>query len=285
MNCRFRVVNQRPLNAGGNGDIFLGQRSDTGAYVVKKYLREYNSPHARTCFLREVRVLSRQYRGLVRLLDWDTEGERPYYVMPYLSGGSLTRYAGRLSESQLLAVAGDLAFTLADVHARFDAHGDIKPDNILVSEDGHLEVADPLGNGITCTVVFAHNHGGTPGYWAPEIAIGGAVSSAGDVFSYGATLYHLATGQRPGDGQRFDLGLLGQSIPAKVKEVIAACCDFNPEARPNIQEVLRVLRGERWEDIQAAHARVHGLVKAACVVGGVVLVGKLLAALVKEVSA
>lgn len=284
MRCRFRVVNQRPLNAGGNGDIYIGQRSDDGAHVVIKWLREYKSPEARKCFLREIRVLLREYRGLVRLLDWDAEGEHPYYVMPYLSGGSLAGYAGRLSGSQLQAVATDLALTLADVHAKFDVHGDIKPDNILVSGDGYLQVADPLGNGITCTVVFAHNHGGTPGYWAPEIAAGAEVSAAGDVFSYGRTLYHLATGQRPKDGQRLEFGLQTNSIPQNVKDAIAACCVLNPAARPNTQEVLRILRGEKWADIQAAHARVDGLVKAACVVGGSFLVAKFLGALFQELS-
>jgi eukaryotic-like serine/threonine-protein kinase len=268
MSPQIQIVNARPLNAGGNGDLFRGQRNDTGEYVVIKYLREYNSPHARRSFRREIRVLRREYRGVVRLLAADTECERPYYVMPYLSGGSLATYAGRLSESQLVAVAIYLALTLADVHARFDAHGDIKPDNILVSDDGQLHVADPLGNGINCTIVFAQNHGGTPGYWPPEISAGGAVSSAGDVYSYGATLYHLATGQRPPDGERLDPSSKTRSIPPKIRETVAACCQHNPCSRPNMQEVLRILRGENWMDIQAAKQRAQGIFKAACIIGG-----------------
>jgi serine/threonine protein kinase len=271
MNPHLQVVNTRPLNAGGNGDLVLGQRSDTGEWVVRKYLREYKSQHARAAFRREVRVLNRKYRGLIRLLDSDTEAERPYYDMPYLSGGCLTTYAEKLRESQLMAIAIDLAHTLAYVHARFDAHGDVKPDNILVTHDGHLQVADPLGNGINCTIVFAQNHGGTPGYWGPEISAGGAVSAAGDVYAYGATLYHLATGQRPYDGQRLDLAVKSCPLPSKIREVIMACCQPNASDRPKMKEVLRILAGERWIEIQAANRRSQGLVTAACILGGLLL--------------
>lgn len=268
MSPHLQVVNVRPLNAGGNGDLVLGQRRDTGEWVVVKYLREFNSQHARAAFRREVRVLNRRYRGLIRLLDFDTEAERPYYVMPYLSGGCLTAHAKRLSESQLMAIAIDLAGTLADVHARFDAHGDVKPDNILVTDDGHLQVADPLGNGINCTIVFAQNHGGTPGYWAPEISAGGAVSAAGDVHAYGATLFHIATGRRPYDGQRLDVDVKTCRMPEKIKEVIMACCQPSAGDRPSMKEVLRILGGERWIDIEAANQRGRGLLAAACVLGG-----------------
>jgi len=213
----------------------------------------------------------RKYRGLIRILDSDTEAERPYYDMPYLSGGCLTTHAGKLFESQLMAIAIDLAHTLADVHARFDAHGDVKPDNILVTHDGHIQVADPLGNGINCTVVFAQNHGGTPGYWAPEISTGGAVSAAGDAHAYGATLYHLATGRRPCDGQILDIAVKNYAIPSKIKEVIMACCQSSASDRPSMKEVLRILAGERWIDIQAANRRTKGLVMAACVLGGLFL--------------
>ena len=126
-------------------------------------------------------------------------------------GGSLTRYAGRLTENQLHAVAADVGRTLAVLHAGYVAHGDIKPDNILVSQDGRLQVADPLGNGVGCTVLFSEHHGGTPGYWAPEVCAGGPISYAAEVYSYGATLYELLTGRKPQDGRRLDPGLEGNA--------------------------------------------------------------------------
>lgn len=99
----------------------------------------------------------------------DFGGRTPFYVMPYLEGGSLSQHAGRLGVAQLQEVAENLAGTLATLHIAFDLHGDFKPDNVLLTKQGLLQVADPLGNGTLFTILFAENRGGTPGYMAPEI--------------------------------------------------------------------------------------------------------------------
>ena len=101
----WQVVNLRPLGSGGNADVFVGTRSDTSEAVVVKYLRDANLAHARRAFAREVRILEKRLHGLIPILAADLTCERPYYVMPYLGGGSLTRYAGRLNEQQLQAMS------------------------------------------------------------------------------------------------------------------------------------------------------------------------------------
>ncbi len=126
----------RQLGAGGNGDIYIGQRLDTREFVVVKYLREHHLPHTRKAFEREVRILQRKLRGIVPLISADLVSEQPYYVMPYLTGGPLTQHGGRLFDVQLHNVAFELAQTFATLHATNIYHGDIKPDNILVSGDG-----------------------------------------------------------------------------------------------------------------------------------------------------
>jgi serine/threonine protein kinase len=270
-----QIVNLQPLNAGGNGDLFMGQRSDTRERVVVKFLREYHIAYARKAFAREVRILARGLSGFIPLLFADTNAERPYYVMPYQKGGALTRFAGKLTDSQLHNVATEMGVALAALHRAFAMHGDVKPDNILVTQDGRLQIADPLGNGIGCTISFSDRHGGTPGYWAPEVRTGGSISYAGDVYSYGATLYHLHTGRKPQDGQ--GLHPFSESSP-KIWEIIAACCQTDPNARPTIHEVLHMLRGEHWADIQAARARRQELMTAACLIGIFVFLGTALTA-------
>lgn len=271
MSSQIPIVNLEPLQRGGNGDLFLGQRSDNGERVVVKYLRESQAPDARKSFAREVRILSQRLQGIVPLLGWKIDGKRPYYVMPYFVRGPLTRYAGRFTKDRLRIAARCLATTLVALHARGIAHGDIKPDNVLVSNDGNLQVADPLGNGFGCTVLFAQHQGGTPGYWAPEVKAGTAISKQGDVFSYGATLAHLLTGQKPEDGQSFDQ--LSHRYPhaGKICEIIAACCQLQPSARPTMAEVVRMLNGESWNDIQVSRKQVQDLVKFVGVLGGLVL--------------
>lgn len=244
------VTDLQPLGSGGAGDVYLGRRSDTGERVVIKYLRECHLVDARRRFAREVRILRKKRRGLVPLLFADTAGPRPYYVMPYLPKGTLTALAGRLSDGQLRTVAFEVASALADLHAENIAHGDVKPDNILLSDDGHLQIGDPLGNGLGCTVLFADSRGGTPGYWGPEIRAGGQISSAGDVYSFGATLFHLAAGVCPRDGELLTIPP-EHAVSSRLRELVSLCCQSAPNARPTMADVLRMLKGVPWTTIQA----------------------------------
>lgn len=267
----YQVFLLRPLLSGGNGDLQLGRRSDTGGHVVVKFLREYHLEHARKGFAREVRILEQNHPGMIPILFSDLKAQRPYYVMPYLSGGSLTRHAGRLSEEQLMAVATEGANTLGVLHGRYIAHGDFKPDNMLITDEGRLQFADPLGNGIGCTVFFSQNHGGTPGYWAPEVGKGSPISKPGDIYSYGATLFHLFTGRKPNDEERLDLLMQGYQGAPKIREIIAACCQPNPNARPTIQEVLRLLAGTSWPNLQVERQQQRGAALCALGVLGLIL--------------
>jgi serine/threonine protein kinase len=269
----FTIMNLRKFTSGGNGDLYIGLRSDTRAAVVVKFLRETRLPHCRKAFAREVRILTRKLHGIVPVLAWNLSVARPFYVMPYLAGGSLAQHAGRLTDAQLQAVAADLARTLANLHAANDVHGDLKPQNILLTEKGQLTVADPLGNGTLFTILFSENRGGTPGYWAPEIAAGGSISRAGDVYSYGATLYHLLTGCVPQDGQRLDLAQEGFRNASKIWEIIGACCHPEAKARPDMGEVLEILGGMSWVHVRTKRKQRQEFVTAACVIGGLLFVG------------
>lgn len=243
----FTIV--QPLDSGGFGDLWLARWLATGESVVVKYLRDAHIPDVMRAFAREVRILQRGHAGIVRLIHADLSGPRPYYVMPYLRGGSLTRHAGSLGHAQLVAVATEVATALSGLHGTGTIHGDVKPDNALVTDDGHLQVADPLGHGWGCTVMFGVNRGGTPGYWAPEIAAGGSMSKAGDVYSYGATLFHLATGVVPKDGLVLRLELR-PGIPRRLVKVVEACCQGDPARRPTMADVIIMLQGEELEAIR-----------------------------------
>jgi len=194
--------------------------------------------------------------------------------MPYLGGGQLSRYAGSLNANRAYAVVLDLARTLANFHATVGSHGDFKPANLLVSCEGELKVADPSGNGFGCTMFLPQNPGGTAGYWAPEVAARG-VSRQGDVYSFGATVYELVTGWPPQDGQRFEPTQQQERAAPKLWEVIRCCCQANPKARPTMQEVVRMLEGASWAEIQEARRRTEGFLKVAGVAAGIVLLVRL----------
>lgn len=270
MNSQVPVLNLRYFSSGGYGDLYLGQLSNNGVTVIVKFLREYKDRYTRQAFAREAGILGRRVRGLVPVLFSNTHTERPYYVMPYMSGGQLSRYAGRLSGQQLHSVALDLARILGNFHMSVGTHGDFKPANILVSPDGKLNVADPSGNGLGCTMLFSQGVAGTPGYWAPEVSTRG-ISRAADVYSYGATLYELVTGQAPREGQRFEPTPRQQAKAPKLWEIIACCCQTDSKARPTMQEVVQMLEGASWADIQAARARAAEFLKGVGLVAGIAL--------------
>jgi serine/threonine protein kinase len=270
MSSRAQVLNLRYFDSGGYGDLYLGQLRSNGGRVIVKFLREYRDRHARQAFDREVQILRRRLRGLVPVLSSDTNAQRPYYVMPYMAGGKLSNYAGRLSDEQLHAVARDLARILSNFHDSVGTHGDFKPANVLVAEDGKLNVADPSGNGFGCTMLFSQGVRGTPAYWAPEVSVKG-ISRAGDVHSYGATLYELVTGRIPREGQRLNPASEGYAVAPRIQEVIVCCCQDEADARPTMQEVVQMLEGTSWREIQDARKRTQDFLKGLGVIGAIVL--------------
>lgn len=278
----WQVINLRKLDEGGFAEVYLGNRSDNGEQVVVKFLRD-DTPDNRRYFMREVRILGqRLHRRIVSLLGGRTEGPRPYYIMPYYPGGSLSRWAGKLTHAQIRAAARQLAEVLDALHRCEIVHGDVKPDNGLLTKTGHLRLGDPLGNGAGCTVTFSANRGGTAGYWAPEIAQGGPISKAGDVFSFGATLYHLVTGHRPEDGQNLDPRVGAVVVPDDIRNIIIGCCQRNPQSRPTMSAMVQALPEAPAEE-QTTHISQPSprpdAGKALAVVGGIVLGGLLLSGL------
>ena len=262
----FELV--RPLDSGGRGDVHLGYVRETNLWVAVKYLRDFHISQQKQAFFREIDTLLKGVPGMVKLLAFNKLADPPFYVMEYLPGGTLTQHAGRLTQHQLLSLAAGLASVLADFHQKCGAHGDYKPDNILVAQDGQVRLGDPAGNGFGFSVLFAPARGGTPGYWAPEIRGNGNVSVQSDVFSFGATVFHLVTGRRPVDGQSFDPLHFGARCPRVIRDVTLLCTQNDPKARPTMRQVIRMLEGESWESIlatqqQEERARNVGLAIAA----------------------
>jgi eukaryotic-like serine/threonine-protein kinase len=248
------VANLLPLGAGGNGDVYAGTRIDTGEPVVVKFLRDPHLPDRRRAFAREVRVLSKNAPHLVPVLWSDLQAAQPYYVMPRLPYGSLTQFAGRMNTRQVERIGVIVADALEHLHLKWIYHGDIKPDNLLLDQNGQTLVADPLGNGCGCTVLFAERKGGTPGYCAPEMYRGAEISAAGDVFSLGATLHHLITGSRPTPGSSFELSPTLQ-ISRHLREAVTLATRAKPAQRPGAKDIKRVLLGESWAQISAQRER------------------------------
>ena len=246
----------RLLGAGGMGLVFLARdtRSRPGVrppgggvdadsrLVAIKVLRPelMEDPEAAAYFLREVRHLQQlEHPSLLKVLAVSTSPQRPYFVMPYLRGGSLGKLiqsGGPLSGEFTLTIARQIASGLAFAHTRGIIHHDVKPGNILIEEDRRAYLSD---FGLSRTVFddtladCQRSCGeGTAPYLSPARARGEAEDTRADVYAFGAVLYEMLTGQPP---------YAGATREAVLRQIVAGppppILGVNPDAPPALAQI------------------------------------------------
>jgi serine/threonine protein kinase len=204
------------LGEGGMGRIYRAQNWKLGTLAAVKVIRAERAgdPAAAERFLREVRVLGAiRHAHMVHALDADVEGGRLYCAMEYVSGtdlGRVLRDRGALPIDTAGRYASQLADVLRYIASRGLVHRDVKPSNVLVTEDGSLVKLLDLG-----LARFDHPDWeasrsdltqlgmmiGTPDYVSPEqIRDSHGADIRSDLYSLGCTLYHMLAGRPPFDG-------------------------------------------------------------------------------------
>ncbi|CCH34919.1 serine/threonine-protein kinase [Actinosynnema sp. NPDC047251] len=156
--------------------------------------------------LREARSVAQlTHPNVVTLYDVAQVDGDPYVVMelvPSESLADLVRQRGPLNAEQGAVVADAVAAALAAAHRAGITHRDVKPGNVLVADDGRVKLTDfgIARNVAEATLTSRGIALGTPAFIAPEVAAGGAVSAAADLWSLGATLFAAMTGRQPYEG-------------------------------------------------------------------------------------
>ena len=238
---------QERLGEGGMGVVLLA-RDPEGRRVAVKVLRNvgYADPNARRRLIREVETMRRVRSPYVaEVLDADVTGEYPYIVTRYVSGPTLdelVRRQGPLSPDGVQRLAHGLAEALAAIHAAGVVHRDLKPGNVMLTDDRPVVIdfgiaQAPDATRLTQTGMVM----GTPGYLAPEVIEGQPSSPASDVHAWGATVAFAATGRAPfGEGSfetifyrvisgRADL----TGVPSSLVPSVSAALSRDPARRPN----------------------------------------------------
>jgi eukaryotic-like serine/threonine-protein kinase len=198
----------RELGRGGMGAVYLGDRAD-GQFqklvAIKILKRGTDTDEVLRRFRNERQILANlDHSNITRLLDAGSTGDGlPYFVMEFIEGTPITRFAqrenldlrGRLGLFLKVCSAVDLA------HRNHIIHRDIKPGNILVKQDGEPKLLDfgiaKLLSGDNEDVTSAVERRLTPTYAAPEQAAGQSATVATDIYSLGALLCELLTNQPP----------------------------------------------------------------------------------------
>ena len=205
-----RYTVEREIGSGGMAHVLLAEDRKHRRKVAIKVLRpDIGSAVGAERFLREIEIAAQlSHPHILPLHDSGSAGDLLYYVMPFVEGESLRDRLRRTTTVPLtdaLRITQDVASALAHAHKRDVVHRDIKPENILLA-DGHAIVADfgiaralsaAGGDRLTNTGIAI----GTIHYMSPEQALGDAVDGRSDIYSLGAVLYEMLTGQTPHHGE------------------------------------------------------------------------------------
>jgi len=198
------------LGQGAMGSVYLANRLSTGQKVAIKILPNDLARDAEFLerFRREARAAQKiQHPNVVAAYDVGVADNYNYIALEYMDGPNLElilQKKGRFSEQDLLKTAMDMSLALEAAQAQGIVHRDIKPANILMNSQGVSKLTD-LGLASASKgdqrVTMAGFAVGTPFYISPEQARGDLdVDCRADIYSLGATLYHLATGTLPFPG-------------------------------------------------------------------------------------
>jgi serine/threonine protein kinase len=192
---------------GGMGAIYRGRQRDTGLVVAVKIMPPHmaQNPILLKRFEQEFRAASRlDHPNIVRALDYGDSGDQPFLVMEFVEGESLGQRIerdGRMPEADAIRVIAQVARGLHRAHKENLVHRDVKPDNILVRPDGVAKLADLGLVKETDTDLNLTKTGrglGTPHFMAPEqFRDAKNADRRCDIYSLGATLYQMVTGELP----------------------------------------------------------------------------------------
>jgi hypothetical protein len=203
---RYRV--KRFLGQGGRKRVYLSDDTATGTEVaVALFDTEGVGASIQARARREADAMRKlgDHPHVVPVLDTGEEDGNPFIVSRYMPGGDveglLAAAGGQLDVKRAVEIAADVSRALEHAHSRGTVHRDLKPANVWIDDDGHARLGD---FGLATTEARARVSGGTlvgtVAYLPPEQALGEAAGPKSDLYSLGALLYEMLTGQPPFPG-------------------------------------------------------------------------------------
>ena len=253
---RYKIV--QSLGEGGMADVYLAIDTIINREVAIKVLRGElgNDPVTLLRFQREANAASKlNHENVVQVYDVGTYEERHFIVMEYIRGRTLKQLIqlrGALHKEEALSIMKQLLSAIALAHKCNIVHRDIKPQNVLVKDDGTVKITD-FG------IALAHNAVqltqtdsvlGSAHYLPPEVTRGETATNQSDIYSLGIVFYELLSGSVPFSGDN-----PVQIAMKHLSEEIPSIRDFNPSLPQSIENIILKATAKnkkfRYQDVES----------------------------------
>ena len=257
---RYEILEQ--IGSGGMSEVYKARCHKLNRLVAIKVLKAEFSDDA--SFVSKFKIEAQAAAGLshpnvVSVYDVVDEGVLHYIVMELIEGITLKNYIckkGRLDVREAIGIAIQVAQGMAAAHEQHIIHRDIKPQNMIISRDGKVKVADfGIARAVSSQTIGATAMGSVH-YISPEQARGGYSDERSDIYSLGITIYEMVTGHVPFDGENtvtvalahieaplLPPSRLNPAVPPSLEKIILKCTEKKPENRyNNATELISDLR-------------------------------------------
>jgi len=223
---------EEPLGEGAYAETYRARDSADGATVVLKIPNPmlFADPALFQRYRRETEIARRlQHDGVQRSLDLGESRTEPYLVLEYIEGDNLRRrlrdFEGPVPVDKAVDWGRQLAEALAYLHGQGIVHRDMKPENVLVTADDKLKIADfgtaMLAGARRLTWRHLSESLGTPDYMSPEQIQGERGDPRSDIYAWGVMMYEMLTGQVPFPGDNWLAAMAGhlQTNPKPIRSI------------------------------------------------------------------
>ena len=247
---RYRV--RARIARGGMATVYVATDLRLERRVALKVMHGHLSDDTvfQSRFIQEARSAARlSDPHVVNVFDQGQDGEMAYLVMEYLPGitlRELLREHKRLTVDQTLTIMDAILSGLAAAHRAGIVHRDVKPENVLLAEDGRIKIGDfGLARATTANTASGAQLMGTIAYLAPELVTRGTADARSDIYSLGIMLYEMLTGEQPYKGEQ-PMQIAYQhatdsvprpsaknpSVPEQLDELVLWSTEREPDDRP-----------------------------------------------------
>ncbi len=258
---RYRV--RARIARGGMATVYVATDLRLERRVALKVMHGHLSDDSvfQSRFIQEARAAARLADPhVVNVFDQGQDGEMAYLVMEYLPGVTLRdllREQRRLTVPQAVTIMDAILSGLAAAHRAGIVHRDVKPENVLLAEDGRVKIGDfGLARATTANTATGAQLLGTIAYLAPELVTRGTADARSDIYALGIMLYEMLTGEQPYKGEQpmqiaFQHAtdsvprpsVKNPGVPEQLDELVLWATERSPDDRPlDAREMLERLR-------------------------------------------